>query len=119
LRATGVVLVVTGVGLVVGGAALTVLAQQAFKEIDQPAHGYVFNPDTENHLHVYRPTGAVLLGVGGAALVGGIAAFAAGARGNRPAVTVIPSLGTASAGLVATGGFWCNPLASCPYWRSR
>ncbi len=105
LKVGGVVLAVAGVALIGGGIAFTVLAQRAFNEIDQPVPGYVFNPGTQDNLHVFRATGGVMLGVGAVALAAGIGLYVTGAGESRRAVTVLPALSPSMAGLAAQGSF--------------
>ena len=104
-KLAGVVTGVAGMALVSGGIACTVLAQSAFKELNEPATGYIFNPQTESNLHLYRPLGGALLGLGIAAIAGGAALYVLGARERRPTVTIAPTFGRSAAGLLVAGAF--------------
>lgn len=72
-----------GVAAIAVGAAFAVLAKSAFDEINTPAPGYVFRPETRDALKTDQVLEAVFFAVGGAAVVAGVTVAVLGWREAR------------------------------------
>lgn len=105
LKAAGLAVGAAGLALTAAGGVMVFLGQRAFSQIDTPAPGYVFDPDTESRSRVFRPAGWALVGVGVAALAGGVTAYVLGGRADKPRVSLAPSLAPGHAGLALSGAF--------------
>jgi len=72
-----------GLALLVTGGALFGVASAGADEINHPAPGYVFNPDTESAVKTDQAAGIALLAIGGAAVATGVVLAVIGARERK------------------------------------
>jgi len=78
LRYGGIATLAVGVVALAAGAGLYAAAVSAHDEINNPAPGYVFNPDTESRMKTFEGAGIALLAIGGVATVTGATLTALG-----------------------------------------
>jgi tetratricopeptide (TPR) repeat protein len=107
LRIAGATTAACALALLAGGIATGVLAQKAANDVvAEDRNGQAYDPHRYATWQSDRSWSAALLGVGGAALLGGAVTFAVGQRrAHREALHVVPLLSTQRAGLSLEGGF--------------
>ena len=92
-----------GVVLVVVGGVLVALGNSAFNTLNSPSKNYTFDPSVQDTMNTDRGAGYALLGVGAAAVAGGVVlavlGWRAGKNANRASLSPILGPGHAGASL--------------------
>lgn len=102
----GIVVGAVGIVAIATGAAFEGLAASTNDSLSHPAMGTTFDPNKEQTLKNDETAGAVLLAIGGAALVTGTVLAVLGVRERRaPHVAVIPSVSKTTVGAVIDARF--------------
>jgi tetratricopeptide (TPR) repeat protein len=103
-RLLGIGLIAGGGAAVVAGAVLTGLAYQIQSDQSHPRAGLAYDPAADSRMKAEQISGAVLLGVGAAAAVGGGVLYWLGRRGGHAErVSALPLVSPTLAGLAVTG----------------
>jgi tetratricopeptide (TPR) repeat protein len=101
----GIVVGAVGIAAIAAGAAFEGLAASTNNSLSHPAMGTTFDPQKEQTLKSDEAAGAVLLAVGGAALVTGTVIAILGVRERRTHVAVIPAVSPTTVGAMIDARF--------------
>jgi tetratricopeptide (TPR) repeat protein len=92
LKITGAIVAAAGAVLAAGGLASSLLAKDAADTLGHEASAHQpFDPAAYSRLQTNRIAGPVLLGIGGAALIGGVATIIVGAKRKPLMVQLKPA----------------------------
>ena len=101
----GIVVGAVGIAAIAAGAAFEGLAASTNDSLSHPAIGMTFDPQKEQTLKNDETAGALLLAVGGAALVTGTVMAVLGVRERRTHVAVVPAISHTTVGAVIDARF--------------
>lgn len=102
---SGIVLGAVGIVAIAVGGAFEGLAASTNSSLSHPVAGTPFDPQKEKMLKTDEAAGAVMLSVGGAALVTGTVLTIIGFRERHSAVAVVPSVSPNHVGAVVNASF--------------
>jgi hypothetical protein len=98
LKIAGGIVAGAGVALAIGGLVSSLLAKSAADNLAQEAGAHQpYDPAQYSALQTNRIAGPVLLGIGGAALIGGVAVIAVGAK-RKPLIVQVKASGISVGG---------------------